>query len=65
MMTEALTKAKGALDQIREMGEGYDGANVHHLDLMTLARTQAEIAQAEALTDIAKSLRNLTQRPSF
>lgn len=62
-MSEALDKAKGALGQIKEIGEGeYDGSNMKQLDLMTLARIQAEIAQAEALERMVVALNIIAYR---
>lgn len=60
-MNGHLAKAKGAIDQIREISEGqFDGTNPKQLDLMMIARIQAELASAEALERIADRLDSLT-----
>jgi hypothetical protein len=55
-MGEHLDKAKAALDAARDL----DPSDLTYMDLLTISRLQAEIAQAEALTEIASSLRALT-----
>lgn len=51
----ALEKAKACMARIAEDGE-YDAKSVHHMALMDIARTQAIIAQAEALERIVHLL---------
>ena len=51
-MSEHLAKAKGALAHASSL----DPADVHYQDLLVIGRVQAEIAQAEALVQIAELL---------
>lgn len=56
-MSVALDKARAALAAIADHGDGnYDGSKDRHLDLLAIARVQAEIAQAEALERMAAVL---------
>lgn len=51
-MSDSLDKAKGAIDAARELKPD----DPQYVDLLTIARVQAEIAQAEALERLADRL---------
>lgn len=57
-MCEHLEKAKGALDEARECG---DGAEKRRLFLLDVASVQAQVSSAEALQRIADAM---TRQPA-
>ena len=65
-MSEHLDKAKAALLAASEMDVELGSATLPHAykDLLVLARVQAEVAQADALTRIAEQLQRIIVAPN-